>query len=259
MKDIFETPRGRNLGCILGEPFQVARTFRHGEKFRWEEFEFEVTHSPGHTEYQMALFAAIDGRRVAFTGDAFFPGTRGDGTMRHNLIFRNHVENDSHLKSIRNLVEHQPELLCPGHGKPFPVDRAMMEATERRLRRQQQYFFELLPEGETDFGLNPSWVSFYPYQMVLSPGRTGRVEIQVRNYKPSPMRLEAAVVAPSEWKIEPAELKLAVPANSSAHHPLAITVPADWIGPSPRFAITLDVVRDGRYLGQVTEAVVEMA
>ena len=31
---------------------------------------------PGHTEYQMALFATIDGNRVAFTGDAFFAGAR---------------------------------------------------------------------------------------------------------------------------------------------------------------------------------------
>ena len=97
MVDIFENPRGHNLGCTLGEPFKVSRAFRHGEKFSWEEFEFEVTHSPGHTEYQMALFATIDGNRVAFTGDAFFSNHAHDGALRHNLIFRNHVENDSHL------------------------------------------------------------------------------------------------------------------------------------------------------------------
>ncbi|MCC6390994.1 MAG: MBL fold metallo-hydrolase, partial [Bryobacterales bacterium] len=103
MVDIFENPRGHNLGCILGEPFKVDRAFRHGERFKWEEYEFEITHSPGHTEYQMALFVTIDGNKVAFTGDAFFPNPRNDGTLRHNIIFRNHVENDSHLKSIRNL------------------------------------------------------------------------------------------------------------------------------------------------------------
>ena len=114
MVDVFENPRGYNLGCILGEPFKVSRSFRHGEKFKWEEFEFEITHSPGHTEYQMALFATIDGNRVAFTGDAFFASGRTDGMLRHNLIFRNHVENDSHLKSIRNLIEHEPTLIAPG-------------------------------------------------------------------------------------------------------------------------------------------------
>jgi glyoxylase-like metal-dependent hydrolase (beta-lactamase superfamily II) len=89
MVDIFQNPRGWNLGCTLAEPFKVARSFRHGEKFKWEEFEFEITHSPGHTEYQMALFGDIDGKRVAFTGDAFFASGRPDGVMRHNIIFRN--------------------------------------------------------------------------------------------------------------------------------------------------------------------------
>ena len=136
--DIFENPRGHNLGCILGEPLKVARAFRHGETFRWEEFEFEMTHSPGHTEYQMALFATIDGNRVAFTGDAFFP-TQKDGTLRHNLIFRNHVENDSHLKSIRNLIEHEPTMICPGHGRPFAVDRQAMLTTPTSSKNSSSF------------------------------------------------------------------------------------------------------------------------
>jgi glyoxylase-like metal-dependent hydrolase (beta-lactamase superfamily II) len=259
MVDIFENPRGQLLGCTLGEPFKVARSFRHGEKFRWEEFEFEVTHSPGHTEYQMALFVTIDGNRVAFTGDAFFPNPRNDGTLRHNLIFRNHVENDSHLKSIRNLIEHEPTLIAPGHGRTYPVDRAILLATEEKLRRQQRHFFDLLPDGETDFGLDPSWVQIYPYQMLLAPGRSQAAEVRVRNYYPRPMKMEVALVAPSEWRIEPDVLKFEVPANSSVSRQVNLAVPGGWSPPSPRLAIAADVVRDGRYLGQVTEAVVDMA
>jgi hypothetical protein len=89
MVDVLERPRGYNLGCILAEPIRVDRSFRHGEKFRWEEFELTVVHSPGHTEYQMALFTEIDGARVAFTGDAFFPAAAGAPyQLRHNLISR---------------------------------------------------------------------------------------------------------------------------------------------------------------------------
>jgi glyoxylase-like metal-dependent hydrolase (beta-lactamase superfamily II) len=145
MVDVFENPRGYNLGCILGEPFRVNRSFRDGETFRWEEFEFEIKHSPGHTEYQMAMFVTIDGKKVAFTGDAFFPNPRNDGTLRHNLIFRNHVENDSHLKSIRNLIDRQPDTICPGHGQPYPVDRSILLATEQKFRKQKKFFIDLLP------------------------------------------------------------------------------------------------------------------
>jgi glyoxylase-like metal-dependent hydrolase (beta-lactamase superfamily II) len=259
MVDVYENPRGYNLGCILGEPFKVARAFRNGEKFRWEEFEFEVAHNPGHTEYQMALYVGIDGKRVAFTGDAFFlPNPRNDGTMRHNLIFRNHVENDSHVKSILTLVEHEPNLICPGHGRPFPVDRSILLATQEKMKRQQQLFIGLLPEGETNFGMDPSWVSIYPYQIVAAPGERRRLEVRVQNYKPAPMKMEVALVAPSEWRIEPDVLKFEVPANGKAARPVEITIPKGWAAPGPRFAIAADVMSDGRYLGEITEAVVEM-
>ncbi len=259
MVDILERPRGRNLGCILGEPVQVSRSFRHGEKFRWEEYEFEIAHSPGHTEYQMALFATIDGQRVAFTGDAFFP-VQHEGAMRHNLIFRNHVENDSHMKSIRTLIEHDPALIAPGHGKPFAVDRAIMAATERRLLRQQQYFGELLPEGEIDFGMNPSWVMLYPYQALLAPGAKQTFEIRAHNYKPTgAMKMEVALIAPAEWRVEPEVARFEVPPRELGKQTVQVTIPRDWTPTSPRFAIAADVVRDGRYLGQATEAVVEIA
>ncbi len=259
MVDVFENPRGYNLGCILGEPFKVSRAFRHGEKFRWEGFEFEVTHNPGHTEYQMALFVNLDGQRVAFTGDAFFmPNPRNDGTMRHNLIFRNHVESDSHVKSIRNLIEHEPTLICPGHGRPFPVDRPLLEATLKKMLRQQRLFEELLPEGETNFGLDPSWVSLYPYQLLATPGRSHELQVRVRNYRSRPMKMQIALVTPSEWTLEPEVLTFEAAAGALTTRSVRVGIPKDWRPPGPRFAIAADVVRDGQYLGQITEAVVDM-
>jgi glyoxylase-like metal-dependent hydrolase (beta-lactamase superfamily II) len=258
MVDVFENPRGYNLGCILGEPFKVSRSFKDGERFRWEEFEFEIRHSPGHTEYQMALFVELDGNRLAFTGDAFFPNPLQDGTLRHNLIFRNHVENDSHLKSIRTLIDHEPTMICPGHGRPYPVDRSIMVATEQKFRRQQQFFFDLLPEKATDFALDPSWVRLYPYQMLVAPGETHTIEVHVRNYNPSSMKVELALVAPSEWRIAPDTVTLEIGGRGSAKAPVKVTIPRGWEAPGPRFAIAADVVADGRYLGQITEAVVDM-
>lgn len=258
MVDVLEHPRGYNLGCILSEPLKEGSSFRHGERFRWEEFEFEVAHSPGHTEYQMALFATIDGNRVAFTGDAFFDAGRKDGVLRHNLIFRNHVENDSHVKSIRNLIDREPNLIAPGHGRPYAVNRDMLLATEKNVRRQQQWFFDLLPEGMTDFGLDPSWVRLYPYQILAAPGETVRVEVHAQNYKPSPMKMEVALVAPPEWRIEPDVVKFEVPANSTASRPSSISIPKIWTPRSPRLAIAADVMADGKYLGEITEAVVDV-
>jgi glyoxylase-like metal-dependent hydrolase (beta-lactamase superfamily II) len=259
MVNIFENPRGHNLSCTLGEPFRVARAFRHGERFKWEEYDFEITHSPGHTEYQMALFVTIDGARVAFTGDAFFPFPDvNTGVLRHNLIFRNHVESDSHVKSIRNLIEHEPNLIAPGHGRPFLANREDLVATEQKMRKQERLFHEIIADPDCNFGLDPSWCSIYPYQMQIVPGNEARAEVRVRNYRAAPMKMEVALVAPGEWRIEPDVLRFDVMARAVAQQSFRIRVPSDWRPRSPRLAIAADVVCDGSYLGQITEAVVDI-
>ncbi|MBI3665262.1 MAG: MBL fold metallo-hydrolase, partial [Acidobacteria bacterium] len=261
MVDIFENPRGHNLGCTLGEPFKVDRAFRHGEKFRWEEFEFEVTHSPGHTEYQMAMFVSIDGARVAFTGDAFFTNPnapQSDGALRHNLIFRNHVESDSHLKSIRNILDREPNLIAPGHGKPFLVNRSDLLATEEKLRKQKDLFQELVADRDCDFGLDPSWVKIYPYQMVVKPGESARGEIRVQNYRAVPMKMEVALVLPEGWSAEPDLLRFEAPPRGHASGSFVLRTARERPYGQPRIAIAADVMCDGRYLGQITEAVVDL-
>jgi len=259
MVDILQNPRGNNLGCILPEPINVDRAFRHGEKFKWEEFEFEVCHSPGHTEYQMAMFAEIDGARVAFTGDAFFPTSGGAPyQLRHNLIYRNWVENDSHLRSMRTILEHHPTLVAPGHGKPFVSNKEDLEDLHRRLEKQQQYFRDVVADLDCDFGLNPSWVRLYPYQLLAQAGSSATLELRVRNYRAQPMRLEAALVLPEGWKVSPEVLTLTVPAKGTGKEGFRLTIPENWDRSKPRVAITADVMADGQYLGEIAEGVVDV-
>jgi glyoxylase-like metal-dependent hydrolase (beta-lactamase superfamily II) len=198
MVDVLQNPRGYNLGCILGEPIKVDRSFHHCENFKWEEFEFTVCHSPGHTEYQMAMFADIDGARVAFTGDNFLVMPEDPAFVpRHNLIFRNWVENDSHLRSLRTILDHEPTIMAPGHGKPFVSNKGDLEDLKRRLQKQQIGFYSLIADPDCDFGLNPNWARLYPYQTLAKVGSTSTLELRVRNYRKTPMQLEAALVVPS--------------------------------------------------------------
>jgi len=262
MVDVLQNPRGYNLGCILAEPIKVDRSFRHGETFKWEEFEFTVCHSPGHTEYQMAMFANIDGARVAFTGDAFFPSNIFGGPpvpqLRHNLIFRNWVENDSHVKSIRTILEHQPTLVAPGHGKPFLSNKEDLEDLQQRLEKQQQYFFDVIADPDCNFGLNPTWVRLYPYQLLAKASAASPLELRVRNYRKKPMHLEAGLVLPPGWKATPETVSVDVPADGEGKGGFMLTIPAGWERSRPRVALAADVMADGQYLGQIAEGVVDI-
>ncbi len=258
MVDVLEHPRGYNLGCILAEPIKIDRSFRNGDRFKWEEFEFEVFHSPGHTEYQMALFSTIDGARVAFTGDAFFPGGSANGLLRHNLIFRNWVENDSHLKSIRTILDHEPNVVAPGHGKPFISNKTDLENLKARLEEQQKYFFDVIADPDCDFGLNPSWVRFYPYQALAKAGSTVDLELRVHNYRSAPMHLEGVLVLPAGWKASPEVVELTVSPKADASGGFSVSIPENWDRGRPRVALAADIRSDGQYLGQIAEGVVDV-
>jgi len=259
MVDVLQNPRGYNLGCILPEPIKVDRSFRHGETFKWEEFEFTIHHSPGHTEYQMAMFVNLDGKRVAFTGDNFFPfGPPGPGHLLHNVIFRNWVENDSHLKSIRTIMEHEPTLVAPGHGGPYVAGKEDWEDLERRLEKQQQYFSAVIADPDSNFGLNPSWIRLYPYQLLAKVGTSSTLELRVRNYRAKPMQLEVELELPVGWKASPETLSLTVPPNQDGVGSFTLSIPKNWNRAKPRVAVAADVVADGEYLGEIAEGVVDL-
>ncbi|MFL6416486.1 MAG: MBL fold metallo-hydrolase [Bryobacteraceae bacterium] len=258
MVDILENPRALNVGCIFGEPIKVDRALRHRETFKWEEFEFTAVHSPGHTNYQMALFTTIDNIRVAFTGDAFFDDAQNPKSLRHNLIYRNEVKSGDHVKSIRNILDFEPQMIAPGHGKPFPIDRETALNFEKRALEQDFYFRNLIANPDTDFGLDPSWIRIQPYQILAVAGQEQRIQIHVRNHGGHPMRVEAELVLPPGWHAGSQPLSLGVAAGAEAHVDASFTIPAKWSGGMPRVAIALDVMADGKYLGQIAEAVVDV-
>ncbi len=257
MREILENPRGRNLGCTLGEPIRVDRTFRHGETFRWEEYEFTIAHSPGHTNYQMALFATIDGQRIAFTGDAFFSDSSAPREIRHNLIYRNEVKSGDHLRSIRNILDFEPHVIAPGHGRPFAVDMQMAGAFADKMKRQDAFFADLIADSDTDIGLNPAWVQIYPYQAQIAPGETRPFEVRVRNLRRKAMVVRAALVLGPGWRAEPAAVAFQVAPGAEAKAQVAVTAPRARAGAPRRIAITADVEVDGKYLGQIAEAVID--
>ncbi len=262
MVEVFERPNGDRLGCIVPEPLKVDRALRHEEAFQWEEYEFLMTHNPGHAEHQMALFTVIDGRRVGFTGDAYsYSPDRPtpDGSMRIRPVFLNYFESDSYQKSIRNLIKYRPDVIAPGHGRPFPLTDEMIQATQALIDRHADYYRRLIADPDCDFGLDAQWVRIYPYQMFLKAGESAAAEIRVRNHRRRPMKIEVTLVLPAGWRAEPARLSLEAPAKGRASAPFRLVTARSGPASSPRLAIAADVSADGKHLGQIAEAIVNLA
>ncbi|MBI3696822.1 MAG: hypothetical protein HY238_18545, partial [Acidobacteria bacterium] len=147
---------------------------------------------------------------------------------------------------------------APGHGKPFLVNRGDLLATEEKLRKQKDLFQQVVADRDCDFGMDPSWGKIYPYQMVIKPGETARGEIRVQNYRAAPMKLEVALVLPEGWSSEPDVLRFEAPARGHGKASFLLRTARERPRGQPRVAIAADVMADGRYLGQITEAVVDL-
>lgn len=259
MKEVLEKPRSYNLGCAMGKPIMVDRTFGHEEKFRWEEYDFTVTHAPGHTHYQMALFVTIDGRHTAFTGDNWLATPPGfEFPIRHNVIYRNYIQNGDHAKSIERILKEEPEWLAPGHGEPYRVTRSMLDITRARVQKQQEIFQDLIADERTSYGLDPSWASIYPYQIVARRGESTRVQVRVRNYRVQPSRMLISLELPSHWISRPEEVYLEVPALAVGTAEFNVSIPRDWPAYKPRVCLAADITCNDQYLGQIAEGLVDV-
>jgi hypothetical protein len=214
----------------------------------------------------MALLARTGGKRIAFTGDNYFKDALPDGAMRirHNVIYANHVEKDSFVKSVDNLLKFEPEIIAPGHGPAFDVTRADLEAYRRRMVAQTGQWEQLLPEEgdgpgrEASYGIDPRWASIYPYQ--LHAGDEGRVslEVRVRNYGAQRAEADVALRLPRDWEREPGGQRVALPPNGTGTARFVVRVPHDFWWPVSRVAIAADLTVDGRRFGEIAEAVVDL-
>lgn len=259
--EVLENPGGERLGALMPEPIHVDKRFRHGEHFTWEEYDFVIAHNPGHAEHQMTLLTTIDGKRIAFTGDNFTV-TSGiptpDGSLRIRPVVLNRFVSDSYQKAIRTLIELQPDLLAPGHGQMIPVTRESLLATQARIDKRAAFYRNLIADPDTDFGLDATWVSIYPYQIYAGAGQVVHAEIRVRNHRSYTMKVSVIPVLPRGWRADPEVLQFEVGARGRAACPFQMKIPESIRRISPRLAISAEVTADGRHLGQIAEAVVNL-
>lgn len=123
--DILRQPAAYPLPCLLSEPLEVERDLREGERFEWNDFQFEVRHAPGHTYYASSLFMEIDGLRAVLAGDNLHVGRFGP--LLGGPIYRNRYNVGDFVTSIQQLCEWSPDLLT-GHSGAIQVEPATWTA-----------------------------------------------------------------------------------------------------------------------------------
>src|SRR5437870_2994762 len=119
----------RNDFNTITENIPVSRALADYSTLRWGTTDFFVLPTPGHTLGAVTLVAAIDGRKVAFSGDLMYAPGKIQNLYDTQINYGGAEGIDFGIYSLARLRELKPELLCPSHGDPLKDPDAGMQET----------------------------------------------------------------------------------------------------------------------------------
>ncbi len=190
--------------CTLRTPIEFARKFSDGERFAWEEYEFEIHHAPGQTEFHSVIAAGVDGQKVAFTGDNIFleeaPGLTGELTTQiyETTVHRNSFQLAMHRKCADVMDAVAPDLICPGHRELIPWDEARSREYRDFIARKEQAMRALV-DAPADQSIDLWWARLLPYLSDVRPGANVEYRLLLRNNLERDARFDARLLAPEGW------------------------------------------------------------
>jgi glyoxylase-like metal-dependent hydrolase (beta-lactamase superfamily II) len=258
MMDVLQRPAAYNLPCLWPKPIGVDRVLKDGEKVEWEGMSLQFFYLPGQTEYGQGLLIEDDGKRILFDGDNIGYPTPGRPVIGH-YVARNFQRLDrGHVYASRKLLELKPDFIAPNHYEWVPASDANMQSYLSSAESMRKILSDIIDQPDAMFGVDNNWLSVYPYQSDLEPGQETELQLRYRNWLPHTSTVRARFRLPDGWRIEPAELEISAPARAERSGSLRLRIPADVVK-NRRAVITVDAVRDGRRLGEITEALVNIA
>jgi glyoxylase-like metal-dependent hydrolase (beta-lactamase superfamily II) len=244
--------------CTFPKPIRIDRLLHDGERFAWEEYEFEIHFAPGQTEFHSVYAAMIDGRKVAFTGDNYFlaeVAAAGKIEMMpfQTTVLRNSFQLAMHRRCAGVMRKLAPELICPGHRDVLPCFKKDIDAYCDFIARKEQVFRELVDEPADHF-IDLFWVRLLPYVAVVHLGQELTYRLLVRNNLGRPVTYAARLLPPPGWE-RSAERGI-VELAASARGEIRLRARAPARGDGVRRLMTAEVWIDGRNQGPISEALV---
>jgi glyoxylase-like metal-dependent hydrolase (beta-lactamase superfamily II) len=178
--------RFRPHAPVPARPVVLAGTLAPGDVVAWGAARIAALATPGHTDGSLSYLVEVDGRRVAFVGDALAgPGQLpdvyslqqgGDGLMDYHGYLG---AGERLLAGLAELLRHGPDTLVSARGGP--MDPGGIPALARRLRAAYRsylsasaarYYFPKLFEAYADLPYMPDAPTEAPPACVRHIGTT---------------------------------------------------------------------------------------
>ena len=244
--------------CTFPKAIRIDRWLKDGEKFQWEEYEFEIHFAPGQTEFHSVYAGMIDGRKVAFTGDNYFfedvlVGGKTERRPYQTTVLRNSFQLEMHRRCAQVMRQISPELACPGHRDVLPCHKQDLDMYCDFVARKEHIFRQLVAEP-ADHYIDLFWARLLPYVAVVEPQQKLEYRLLLRNNLERPVHYQARLHPPEGWDTSArfGSLKL----NAGVCGELKLKAVAPKTPDKTRRLITAEIKIDGESQGQVSEALV---
>lgn len=248
--------------CTFPKPIRIDRVLSDGERFTWEEYEFEIYFAPGQTEYHSVYAAVIDGRKVAFAGDNYFleeveAGGKTELLPYQTTVLRNSFQLAMHHKCAEVMHKIQPELICPGHRDVLTCSKRDLDTYCDFIARKERVFRNLVA-APADHYIDLFWGRLLPYMAEVTAGETLAYRLLLRNNLERAVTYSARLLVPVGWQTSPEFQTLHLEPTAQGEISLFATAPADFTAAQGRRLVTAEILIDGVSQGPVCEALVKV-
>ncbi|HEU5140466.1 MAG TPA: MBL fold metallo-hydrolase [Bacillales bacterium] len=113
----------------------ISGTLKDYSTYRFEDYEFTVAPTPGHTIGSISLLANIDGDKVAFTGDLISAPGKMWSLSTTQWTYNGAEGVPYSVLSLLSLKEKNPDCLCPSHGEVMADPKYAIDLLVERLKR----------------------------------------------------------------------------------------------------------------------------
>ncbi|MFX1346918.1 MAG: MBL fold metallo-hydrolase, partial [Promethearchaeota archaeon] len=243
--DILENPMHYRIGCLTETPIKVDHVLKDGEIIKWDDYEFQVFHFPGQTEYHMGMFGKVDGKSIFWTGDSIAQLLWENRSNNMNCINYCRLGNDvGHMKCADILLKCNPEYLAISHYGIIKVNRELLEEYKNYVSEYEPIVSEIVAQEDANMGFDPNWISFKPIRVISEPGSQFETNLVVRNYLNKTSSIEIELNLPDNWeadlvksthhiepkKFEKIPMTIKIPNNEDSNGRSILTANITWNG-----------------------------
>ncbi|MBE3123512.1 MAG: MBL fold metallo-hydrolase [Planctomycetes bacterium] len=237
---------------------RIDRAFKSGETFEWEGYRFTVDWMPGQTEFALCLYATIDGRKVAFTGDHLFGDPADPGQTGHEAVVAHNsgILEEGYMLGTDYLAKLKPDLIVAGHSFVLDAPAGMIDRFQKWSRDMRAAFQALSADVDYRYGFDPYWVRAEPYRVTVKRGQFSEVLVRVRNFRDREQTHRIELHAPAGLQAEPAVLEGKVgPASREA---FPVRIKAAEGAPAGVKIVAFDITLDGKRYGEWFDFIVDV-